>query len=416
MTDSNALTPYNPDNAVKASRIDLAQVKRDRSFMTMTALEAERLMVAARMYAESQLSMRGFGQNRKPLTVQDVWSIMVKGYEVGFEPMASMDLVHLIDGKPTIAPQGMLALVYASGLLESIKIEGNEQQCVVTVKRKGQPVHVETFTRAHAVAMGLDDKANWKKQFAVMLRWRCISAAFRLVFPDIIQGMYTPEELQADGIVTDEGDYIPTAMMPDSPQNLLPPPPLPNETPLPAAEPIFWEIAAIYAGQGVYRIQNPENAEQFATASNLKAFGVLAAHVGTKTDAWYDLPYCLPVRVLLDTATDTFYVVGHKIPDERKIGTNPADNLSVQVENFKLVLDELKNPQVVILVDEHEIVASAGTVGALGIGSADLVGGWRTGDELYGEYQLKNPIRLHITRRLTGSDEPEWNIVSPIRL
>jgi hypothetical protein len=415
MTDSNALTPYNPDNAVKASRIDLAQVKRDRSFMTMTALEAERLMLAARMYAESQLSMRGFGQNRKPLTVQDVWSIMVKGYEVGFEPMASMDLVHLIDGKPTIAPQGMLALVYASGLVESIKIEGNEQQCVVTVKRKGQPVHVEIFTRAHAVAMGLDDKANWKKQFAVMLRWRCISAAFRLVFPDIIQGMYTPEELQSDVMLTEDGDvaYVPTVATPT--QSLLPPHPLSNETPLPAAEPIFWEIAAIYAGQGVYRIQNPENAEQFATTSNLKAFGVLAGHMGTKTDAWYDLPYRLPVRVVADSET-TFYIVGHKIPDERKIGMNPADNLSVQVEKFELMLDELNNPQVVISVDEHGNVASAGTVGALGIGSADLVGGWRAGDELYGEYQLKNPIRLHITRRQAGSDESTWNIVSPIRL
>jgi hypothetical protein len=38
-----------------------------------------------------------------------------------------------------------------------------------------------------------------------MLKWRCVSDAIRVVCPEIIAGMYTPEELGADVWVTDDG-------------------------------------------------------------------------------------------------------------------------------------------------------------------------------------------------------------------
>jgi hypothetical protein len=61
---------------------------------------------------------------------------------------------------------------------------------------------------ADASAMGLVGKDNWKKQPVVMLKWRAISACCRVVFPDVIQGMYMTEELNPDVTISPEGDVI----------------------------------------------------------------------------------------------------------------------------------------------------------------------------------------------------------------
>ena len=39
-----------------------------------------------------------------------------------------------------------------------------------------------------------------------MYQWRAISANFRITFPDVIAGMYTPEELGAEVRVTEDDD------------------------------------------------------------------------------------------------------------------------------------------------------------------------------------------------------------------
>jgi hypothetical protein len=70
-----------------------------------------------------------------------------------------------------------------------------------------------SFTRAEAVAMGLAGKDNWKKQFGVMMYWRCTTKMGRRVFPDIIAGLYSHEEMDPDLKVDETGEIIvPTAI------------------------------------------------------------------------------------------------------------------------------------------------------------------------------------------------------------
>lgn len=44
--------------------------------------------------------------------------------------------------------------------------------------------------------MGLSTKDNYQKQAKTMLTWRAIAEACRMTFPDIIMGLYVPEEFQ----------------------------------------------------------------------------------------------------------------------------------------------------------------------------------------------------------------------------
>lgn len=137
-------------------------------------------------------------------TPQQAIAIIMAGYELGIQPWQALTTINVIQGKPSISPQLMLALIQRSGQVEDIAIDGDENMCTVSMKRKGQSVHTETFTMEDAVRMQLAGKDNWKKQPGTMLKWRAVAACARVVFPDAILGLYTPEEMGAD--VRVEGD------------------------------------------------------------------------------------------------------------------------------------------------------------------------------------------------------------------
>ena len=67
---------------------------------------------------------------------QAVVKIMA-GAEIGIPPFAAMSGIHIIQGKPTIAPQLMLALINRSSELQDIKIDSQDTECVVTMIRLG---------------------------------------------------------------------------------------------------------------------------------------------------------------------------------------------------------------------------------------------------------------------------------------
>lgn len=224
-----------------------------RSILTMSGEELSRLKLLAEMLAVSQLTYSKVGS--KPATAGDLFIMMLKGVEVGLEPMATLDLISLIGGKPALGPQGMLALIYRSGRIEDIKFEDDGTTAIVTVKRRGMVPHVERFSAEDAqrymtseyqngvkITIPLSEKHNWKSQPATMRMWRCISAMCRKVFPDVIQGLLTPEELDPDVALDAEGNVariadriphpVPTNITPISEAHPQQPPA--NVTPIPA--------------------------------------------------------------------------------------------------------------------------------------------------------------------------------------
>jgi hypothetical protein len=57
---------------------------------------------------------------------------------------------------------------------------------------------VSKFTMDDARKAGLSDKITWKQYPANMLRWRAVGNALHIVCPDVVVGLYTPEELGAN--------------------------------------------------------------------------------------------------------------------------------------------------------------------------------------------------------------------------
>lgn len=141
-------------------------------------------------------------------TPQQAIAIITLGAELKIGPWQAINGINVIQGKPTVSPQLMLALINASGELEDMKIDGDAKSCTVTMKRRNRTPHTETFTMQDANAQGLTGKSNWNKMPAVMLKWRAVAAAARIVFPDIIIGMYTPEEVDPAITVNSEGELV----------------------------------------------------------------------------------------------------------------------------------------------------------------------------------------------------------------
>jgi hypothetical protein len=129
------------------------------------------------------------------------------GMEVGLSPIAALQRMAIIDGRPTIWGDAALALVQASGLLISIREEIQEDAtqpninrltaiCTVTRNSRSEPV-TKTFSVEDAKRAGLWQKPGpWTDYPKRMLAMRARAFALRDVFPDVLAGLYLREEIE----------------------------------------------------------------------------------------------------------------------------------------------------------------------------------------------------------------------------
>lgn len=131
-------------------------------------------------------------------TSEQAIAIMMKGKEIGMQPMQALGQINIIKGKPCISAEGMLALVfkcYPGTKLDYI--ENDDKICVIEVTKPGGSVNSFTFSFEDAVKAGITGNPTWGKYRRAMLRSRCISEMCRSMFPDAIQGCsYTPDEIK----------------------------------------------------------------------------------------------------------------------------------------------------------------------------------------------------------------------------
>lgn len=132
------------------------------------------------------------------------------GAELGLRPMQAMATVMVVNGRPSLYGDGMLAVAQASGLLVDIKEStvGNPEKldtliCTCEVKRQGRPTpSVTSFGWKDAQRAGLTGKDTYKQHPARMLKARARAFALRDAFPDVLCGVLSTDEaddLPADG-------------------------------------------------------------------------------------------------------------------------------------------------------------------------------------------------------------------------
>ncbi len=207
--------------------------------------------VAEAMKLATTLSNSGLVPKAFQRHPEDVFVCMLWSHTLGIPVVQGLQYIAVINGKPSMYGDGLLACVMASGKLESIDEEflkteeGLTAKC--TVRRVGikSPV-VSLFSEADAKRAGLLGKAGpWTLYPKRMLKMRARAFALRDLFPDVLAGMASAEEM-GDVVVAEE--VKPAATKParkfpkkksEPAEEITPAPetaPVPDEKPEPAPE------------------------------------------------------------------------------------------------------------------------------------------------------------------------------------
>ena len=128
---------------------------------------------------------------------------ILHGLELGLTPLAALQRLALIEGRPTLWGDGALALVRASGLCTAIRetLEGSgpgDWQAVCTLRRRGEGRVIERrFSAEDARRARLWGRPGpWSDYPQRMLQMRARAFALRDGFADVLGGLYLREELE----------------------------------------------------------------------------------------------------------------------------------------------------------------------------------------------------------------------------
>jgi hypothetical protein len=113
----------------------------------------------------------------------------------GIHPMTAVRDYHIIQGRPSLKSETMLSRFLASGgKVEWHALTDAKAEATFSHPQGGSIKLDWTIERAKQA--GLAGKDIWKGYPRAMLRNRLISEGVRTVNPSIVQGVYTPEEIE----------------------------------------------------------------------------------------------------------------------------------------------------------------------------------------------------------------------------
>ncbi len=140
-------------------------------------------------------------------TPEQALALMAIAEAEGLHPAVAARDYHVIQGRPALKADAMLARFQtAGGKVEWKKISDTEV-CAVFSHPQGGEAEIN-WTIDMAKKAELTKNATWHKYPRQMLRARVISEGIRTVFPGVSVGIYTPEEVQDfDNGKTVEAEY-----------------------------------------------------------------------------------------------------------------------------------------------------------------------------------------------------------------
>lgn len=159
-----------------------------------TPTSTEQAFKMAQTIAKSDLAPKDF--KGKP---ESVLIAMQMGAEVGLSPMQAIQNIAVINGRPCLWGDAMLALVMKRKDFAGIEENQTATEATCTVKRV---INDETltfsqkFTKEDAVTAGLWGSNVWKKYPRRMLQMRARGFALRDAFADALRGINVAEEVR----------------------------------------------------------------------------------------------------------------------------------------------------------------------------------------------------------------------------
>lgn len=151
----------------------------------------DQALTFSKYLAESDLVPKDFKGRPGNCLVAIQW-----GAELGLKPLQAMQNLAVINGRPALWGDAVIALVRSSPLCEYVVETDDGSTATCKVKRRGEPEQVRTFSMDDARAAGLAGKQGpWTQYPKRMRQMRARAFALRDVFPDVLRGLPVAEEV-----------------------------------------------------------------------------------------------------------------------------------------------------------------------------------------------------------------------------
>lgn len=125
---------------------------------------------------------------------------------IGASPMAVMQNLHIIHGRPSWSSQFVIAALNSCGRFSALRFRvtgtGDDETCVAwATDRSGEVLEGPPVSIGMAKAEGWYSKngSKWKTMPQLMLRYRAAKFFGNLYAPDVLMGMHTADEVEDFG-------------------------------------------------------------------------------------------------------------------------------------------------------------------------------------------------------------------------
>lgn len=177
-------------NHAKAETTALA-VAAPRQQFDLSPQTFEQALTFSNYLADSDMVPKDFKGKPGNCLVAIQW-----GMEIGLKPLQAMQNIAVINGRPSLWGDAVIALVRSSPLCEYIIEEDDGRTATCKVKRRGEPEQFRTFSMDDAKSAGLLGKQGpWTQYPKRMRQMRARAFAVRDVFPDVLKGLPVAEEI-----------------------------------------------------------------------------------------------------------------------------------------------------------------------------------------------------------------------------
>lgn len=129
-----------------------------------------------------------------------VLSTVLAGRELGLQAMAALRGIHIVEGRHMLSSDLLRALVIRSGKAKYFRCtERTAERATFVTQRGDEPEMALTYTIQEAQQAGLvKEKSGWMKNPADMLVARASAKLARLVYPEVVHGLYAAEEFDRE--------------------------------------------------------------------------------------------------------------------------------------------------------------------------------------------------------------------------
>lgn len=168
-------------------------IKRNENQGFLVVATLEEAKEAAEYIAKSGMIPKAY--QGKPC---DVLVAMQMGAELGLKPMQAIQNISMINGRPSLWGDAMLALcMYQVDFIDCIETYDDKTKAAkCLIKHKGKADLERTFSMQEAEQARLLGKDNWRLYPKRMLQMRARGFALRDAFPHVLRGLITAEEAQ----------------------------------------------------------------------------------------------------------------------------------------------------------------------------------------------------------------------------